>query len=214
MATADQLSGDTSSFNTVFGKFIIYAGLIPKGVFMVTLEACVPGPGGECSRVEYSMRGNTVYVETDSPYVLFKHDSSLRLLCEGSSMQVLQWAGERYTLWRMRPRGRCVTVPGGVMEDHGEYYVFTVGEQPSSWRLGNAGRLLALALRLAGYTPIVVFDDDIASQLVNAVHGSNESLNEAKARRLLGEEAALKLRECINILGERIIHERCLQHDY
>lgn len=151
---------------------------------MDTIEVCIPLDSGSCREARYRLEGNVVYFDEEEPFVLFKHAASLRVLCEGSSMQVFHWAGVNYTLWRITPRGKCIVLPGSL-EDRGDHYVHRSQEAPGELELRGYAKLLILLLRLKGYTPIVVENTETASKLVNLVYPASDELNKAKISLLL-----------------------------
>lgn len=154
---------------------------------MVSIEVCKPLPDGGCGRVDYFIRDSVIYFEGEYPLILFKHDPNTRVFCEGYFMQVFTWVSEKYTIWGVKPGGKCVIASGGVLEDHGDYYVY-LQEPGKIQRVKPTGlnEFLILVLKTKDYIPLVVDDASIASTLINAVHIFSDELNRGKILSLLG----------------------------
>lgn len=137
--------------------------------------------------MEYIIRDSVIYFKGEHPLILFKHDPDTRVFCEGYFMQVFTWVREKYTMWGIKPGGKCVIASGGVLEDHGDYYVY-LQEPGKIRRVKPAGlnEFLILVLKTKDYIPLVVDDASIASTLINAVHIFSDELNREKIPSLLG----------------------------
>jgi len=167
---------------------------------MGVLGVCIPVEKGECREPRYTIEDDIILLNEYHPYVLFKHDSSTRILCEGSSMQLFQWGSERYTLWMILPPGKCMVAEAGIMGDHHVFYTYSrKNTLLDNISLGAYGRLLKIVLRSMGYMPIIT-DDDSAMKLVNTVHVSDEDANELKLDKLIGRENSSMLVNYVDIV--------------
>jgi len=167
---------------------------------MGVLGVCIPVERDGCREPRYTIEDNIILLSEYHPYVLFKHDNSTRILCEGSSMQLFQWGSERYTLWMILPPGKCVVVEAGIMSDHRVFYTYSrKNKLLDNVSLGVYGRLLKIVLRSMGYMPIIT-DDDSAMKLVNTVHVSNEDANKLKLDKLIGWENSSILVNYVDIV--------------